>query len=354
MRVSGLLLTLIFASPLALAASVGGSTDALNTPASPASSADSATPFAAAPDVSDASQLLAAGAQLAQSIAAGQSAGSAAFNQAAGIGVNTAQSKIDSFMHNYLPTFEMDMGFAENNKPAFGILGVVPLRESTDHTNALFSQLSTFRTDDRTTVNVGFGDRQLVDNDRVLLGLNAFYDYEFPYANQRSSVGMEVRTTVAELNANLYQGLSGWKIASDGIAEKAMGGYDVEAGVALPYLPRVEAYEKHFQWNAFDGQPDITGNVLSLKGNLIPGLTLEVGRTYYSSAAQAIDPDANFVSINLDIVQLLEHSHASEPFLAEQAYSLDSMQGHLYDKVRRENIIQKQSGRGFIISASGS
>jgi hypothetical protein len=30
------------------------------------------------------------------------------------------------------------------------------------------------------------------------------------------------------------------------------------------------------------------------------------------------------------------------------------MRSHLYDKVRRENIIQKQVGRGFVITASGN
>jgi adhesin/invasin len=343
MRYPGWLLTVFCAAHVGFAAAEG------DVPAAPVTALPVPSPVAAPADMQQ-NPLLVSAAQLAQSMASDGDPLGTVTSRAASMGVNAAQNAL----RDLLPTFEMDMSFAQNNKPVWGILGVVPLHESSDHLNAVFSQLSTFRTDGRTTVNVGLGDRQLFDDDRVLLGVNAFYDYEFPYANQRTSVGAEIRTTVAELNVNAYQGQSGWKINGDGMAEKAMGGEDVELGVALPYMPQVELYGKRFQWNAYDGLPDIKGNVLSLKGSVFPGGTIEMGRTYYSTAQAFGQPDASFVTFQLDIIKLLEHPHAATSFFARQAYTLDSMRSHLYDKVRRENIIQKQVGRGFVITASGN
>jgi adhesin/invasin len=38
-----------------------------------------------------------------------------------------------------------------------------------------------------------------------MLGVNAFYDHEFPYDHGRYSIGLEARSTVGEVNANMYQ-----------------------------------------------------------------------------------------------------------------------------------------------------
>ena len=129
-----------------------------------------------------------------------------------------------------------------------------------------------------------------------------------------------------------------------------MGGYDAEVGVALPYMPQVKAYARHFQWNAVDGAPDISGNAISLKASPIEGISLEAGRTYYSGNAQ---PNSNSIVMQFDLIKLFSPSARAKPFFAREAYAFESMREHRYDKVRRENIIQKQVGHGFIVTASG-
>jgi adhesin/invasin len=287
------------------------------------------------------------GIRLAQGLVNGGSSDKAALAEVARVAVDAAQTE----GKRRLPTFELGFAFAEHSKPVIGILGVVPLYESEDLSNTVFTQLSGYHTDGRTTANLGLGNRHLVANERVLLGVNAFYDHEFPYAHARSSVGAEVRTTVAELNANFYQGRSGWKSGRYEQDERAMGGHDVEIGVALPHIPQVKVYARQFQWNGHEGRADLKGNAVSVKGTPFHGISFELGRTRYDGGAQ---PNSNFLSWHVDIVKLMDSSHrASKPFFTPHAYALDSMRERRFDKVRRENIIQKQTGRGFVITASG-
>jgi len=287
-----------------------------------------------------------AGFNLAQGLAAGASPVKSALNGTS----NYAAGALQSFGHQYLPTFELGFSLAARNKSVYGILGVVPLFESKDLSNTVFGQFSSYLTDGRTTVNLGLGDRYLLADERLLLGVNFFYDYEFPYSHARTSIGTEIRTSMAELNANFYQAQSGWRTGKNGLAEKAMGGMDVEIGFALPYLPQFKAFGRHFQWNATDGAANLNGNEFSLRASLMQGVSVEAARTYYAGNTQ---PNANVISLQLDIIRLLNRTTESKPFFANQAYTLESMREHRFDKVRRENIIQKQVGRGFIVTASG-
>ena len=94
---------------------------------------------------------------------------------------------------------------------------------------------------------------------------------------------------------------------------------------------QVKVHDKHFRWNAYDSQPDISGNTFRLKGNV----TLEFGRTCYRHTATVTDANANFISMQMNIVKLYQHQQSSSKFFASEACSLESMQDHRYDKVRR-------------------
>jgi adhesin/invasin len=260
-----------------------------------------------------------------------------------------ATSAVETGLKSYFPTVELNMRWASNNQPVFGALVVKPLYKSEDALEAVFNQSSIYYVDGRTTLNLGLGYRRLVADETVIVGTNAFYDHEFPYAHARASVGGELRSSVAELNANFYNNVSGWRSGRNGQQEKAMGGFDVEVGVAAPYLPQVKGYARQFQWKSVDGAADLKGSSYSLKGNLFPGFSLEVGRDFYAGAAR---PTSTFLMWHLDIVKMFNPPANSVPFFASKAYELKSMREHMYEKVRRENIIQKQA-RGFVITASG-
>lgn len=264
-----------------------------------------------------------------------------------GIKANAAgyvDSATSSALKNWLST---DRGVTEvsatgitSNRPIWEVLLVRPLYESEDLIDNVFVQGSALRQADRTTVNLGLGYRKLVNDKKVLLGVNLFYDHEFPLNHQRTSIGGEIRTTVGEINANYYSGLSDWKVNNDRLLEKALGGYDVEVAVAMPYMPSAHLRAKTFKWHGVEGGQDITGNTYSITGALFAGLSIEAGYSNYNNLR-----DSHFVKLTYSIGENKAKS-ANNFRLLNVPYSLDSMVDRRFEKVRRENRIIKQVGKG--------
>ena len=67
-----------------------------------------------------------------------------------------------SFLEKYFPTVEISFETKEWQKPTTGILVVAPLSDQKDIENTIFTQVSAFYTDNRTTLNAGLGYRRLV------------------------------------------------------------------------------------------------------------------------------------------------------------------------------------------------
>lgn len=234
-------------------------------------------------------------------------------------------------------------------KPVFDILTVQPFYESADLADSAFFQGSIFGYDGRTTLNLGLGYRRMLFDEKLLAGANAFFDHEFPNGHRRSSLGLELRSSVAEINLNRYFAVTGWRNDRDGGQARSLPGHDVELGVTLPYLPYVKVYAKTFRWDAYDGAPDVKGATYSLSGYLLPGLQIEAGRTNYTTAGNA---DENFLRLTYTLyLEKTKDARFAKPFVAAVPYSLDSMKEMRFDKVRRENRIFKQ--KRFQVSASG-
>ena len=262
---------------------------------------------------------------------------------------NNFSSRADSFaeqeLARRLENTEISINGLLEGKPQIGILTVQPLYESEDLQNTVFTQGSLFNFNGRQTINIGVGYRRMTADENWLYGVNAFYDHEFPYDHQRSSVGLELRSSVIELNANQYFALTDWRDGANGLEERALDGYDVEAGLALPYFPGGRVYHRQFQWDGEDGAPDIEGSTTSLaiSGDLlIPGLTFEIGATDYDGDRETRE----FVQLSY---RYTPGDAQVRPLFSEQAYEFTSMRERRLDKVRRENRIIKQSrGRGTI------
>jgi adhesin/invasin len=192
----------------------------------------------------------------------------------------------------------------------------------------------------RQTVNIGIGNRILTMDKKLLLGANVFYDQEFPYDHKRGSIGLEARSSVGELNANKYYRLSTWNGGYNGIQEKALSGQDIELGVPLPWTPWAKVYAKRFKHEGVGNTSDIKGNDLSLRANLPFGLSVEGGRRDYSTNGIS---NENFVRLTWSSNRPTDEKPLT---MSNEAYTLTSMETHRYDKVRRENIIQKQKNTG--------
>ena len=259
-----------------------------------------------------------------------------------------------SFLEQYFPTVEISFETKEGSKPTTGILVVAPLSDQKDIENTLFTQVSAFYTDNRTTLNAGLGYRRMEFDNTLMLGVNAFYDHEFPYDHGRYSIGLEARSTVGEINANMYQATTKWKSAESGFEERALDGWDIEAGLPLPYMNWATVFVKRYKWDGVDGAKDLKGNDAQLRAYvpILPGLEIQAGRTFKDD-----DKDSNYFIASFNIAEAFSNKPNQQvQWFNDTAYKLESMEDRRYEKVRRKNIIVKQvrsTVTGFTAKAKG-
>jgi len=248
----------------------------------------------------------------------------------------------ESFLERYFPTVEISYGAAGGEKPTAGLLIVAPLTDKEDIFNTVFTQVSGFYQDNRTTLNLGLGYRHITDNKKFLYGINAFYDHEFPYDHGRTSVGVEAMSTMWEVRGNKYWATTDWKTGRRGNQERALDGYDIEAGIPLPYMNWATVFIKHFQWDAYDGADDLEGQDLSLRAqfpDFLTGLEVEAGRSFYRDYR-----NESFVKVSYNLTEIFKEKKSyREPWFNKTAYRLESVEHKRFEKVRRENIIVKQT-----------
>ena len=249
-----------------------------------------------------------------------------------------------SFLEKYFPTVEVSFE-GKDREVTSGILVVAPLSDKEDIQNTIFTQLSAFYVDSRTTLNAGLGYRRLEFDNTLMLGVNAFYDHEFPYDHGRFSIGLEARTTVGEVNANIYKANTKWRRGEDGNQERALDGWDVEAGLPLPYMNWATVFLKRYEWDAYDGVADAKGNDVQLRAYIpvIPGLEIQAGRTFRDGLS-----DENYMTLTYNVTEAISKRDKpiEQKWISNNAYKLASMESRRYEKVRRENIIVKQVSGG--------
>ena len=80
------------------------------------------------------------------------------------------------------------------------------------------------------------------DDESFLFGLNAFYDHELDYDHQRASIGIEIKSSILELNTNHYFAISNEVTGKNGVKETVADGYDLEIGAHIPYIPTAKLF----------------------------------------------------------------------------------------------------------------
>ena len=256
---------------------------------------------------------------------------------------NKATNKITSELNksltsglaNIFPTAEVSLSSGKTQKVKGNILVVMPFSDIDDKKNVTFTQGSIYFSDnDQETLNLGIGQRRLLDNENLMLGANMFFDEEFTSRHRRASFGLEAITSVGSLRANQYYGLSGWKTVK-GVREKALDGHDMEVGAPLPYLPWTKAYYRTFEWEGASGSSDLQGDEVSLEANLPFGLNVEVGKRSNDNSTK----DREFVSLTWKCCYKSDQQTFG---LSEKAFNLTSVADQRFQKVRRQNLIVKQ------------
>ena len=256
--------------------------------------------------------------------------------------VDKFYSSLESFLEENFENTDFSIKKIETIKPEIGIQTFKIFSE--DSSDLSFFQGSLFLHDsDRETFNIGLGKRYLSNDESILFGLNAFYDYEFDYEHQRFSIGAEIKSSILDLNYNQYFAQSSSKKGKNGKDEEAIDGYDVEIGAHLPYIPSMKAYLKAFDFEVSGGN-DFQGLEFSTQIK-VPnsGLSFEIGHTDYDH-----HNDQSF--INLRYSNSIKNPGTS--LFSSEAFERISMKDRIYEKVRRENIIKKK-GAGFTVKAGG-
>jgi len=252
-------------------------------------------------------------------------------------------NKLESALNQNLDNTEVSIKTTERNKPEFEILTVQPILDKDN--SITFFQGSALRHDgDRETVNLGLGHRLLLNDDTLLVGLNAFYDHEFDYSHKRSSIGAELRSSVLEFNSNMYFAESNARTGKNSVTEEALDGRDFEIGGHVPYIPTWKFFAKQFEFQV-PGANDFEGFEYSTE-ILIPntGLMLTAGVKNY---------DHHEDNWYLELTYNLGKVNPDTKLIQDQAYELVSKEDKKLEKVRRENIILKKKGSGFTVTASG-
>ena len=261
-------------------------------------------------------------------------------------------SRIEQSLSERFRNIEIDITDLDGDDTRFSIFTVQPLYDNPEAGRATFFQGSIIATDDDNTINLGLGQRWILNDGKVIAGLNLFYDNEWDAGHERMSVGSEVLTSVGDFRVNSYSALSDTETVNGG-EETALDGMDMELAVPLPYLPNTRLHAKSFKWDGENGGNDLEGDTISLRSAFPMGFEFEAGSTSYDNNAAN---DADFVSISFNVARFHQQKYVQQPQLtSSKAYELIDITERRFEKVRRSNQIVKQnaSGQAMQLTFSG-
>lgn len=222
----------------------------------------------------------------------------------------------------------------ESGKPAAEILSVYGLSETKNWFT--FNQSSFGTYDNRNTINTGFGARHLSDDETLILGANAFIDYEISSGHRRRGAGVEAITSLLSMRANMYKAQSG-TITYEGINEDALDGYDYTVTAQLPYLYSSNVYFKRTNWS--DGA-NFNSNINESGFDLEP-----LPNLFIKLASQKKDNETSNFTTSITYSQSFGQNNVKTKNMQNGRFSnqLKSLRHQLYQPVKRENRIAKKS-----------
>ena len=254
----------------------------------------------------------------------------------------------DSF-NSWFSNTELTIEGRTASDPNFTLLTINPISESDDKKDITFFQGSILRQNNRNTINLGIGYRQLTNDEKWIYGVNVFQDYDATHEHKRMSLGAEIRSSIFEVNINKYFATSGALTGKNGNTERALDGQEIEIGGQVPYIPSAKIFVKNWKWEGYKTS-DTKGNTYSLQINapILPNITLEAGTKDYENQT-----DTDFINLtyNLRLGDGLTEQSAIVNFIADQAFNNKSMKKRMLDKVRRKNQIVIQTN--FSSAAGG-
>jgi adhesin/invasin len=257
-----------------------------------------------------------------------------------GEAINNVTGYVDSTIESWakqnisnLRLLEVETRIRNYSKTDYRILGMTELAGNSNE--KYLSQFSFSSFDSTETLNLGIVWRKLNANQTLMYGYNAFYDHEINSNHSRIGFGVELKSSVYDVNFNMYRALSSKKVVRS-ITEEAADGYDLEVGIYIPYMPWAKVYYKGYQWDSsiFDIKH---GEVLSLHLQPTGRLTIEAG----IQDDNTMSNDRTFLKLTYVVCCNNNTTNRNFVFMTPSAYSYKSVADRFYEKVRRENNIVK-------------
>ena len=235
---------------------------------------------------------------------------------------------------------DFDIQVQEKLKPSFRIMSVSEIFKIDSGT--VFNQTSLNTHDDDATINIGFGARKLLNDNKILIGSNLFYDQQFDEGHKRTGAGVEAISSVFDIRGNYYNAISGSKTTSEG-SERALDGWDAQLDFHVPGKRDVNIFA-----NLFEFENPATSSTFEQKGTKL-GANASLGNFIieggYLNDNQ--NNDAFFGSIKF-VVKLGDQGENKTRNYLEYT----DVSNKLYQPVKRENKIRlvKLSKSGVKIS----
>jgi len=286
---------------------------------------------------------------------------------------NKVSESIASFAKNNfnsLKYLDFSIDAEEYLKPTFSIMSVTELLEL-DNGGTIFNQTSFNTHDSDETINIGLGARKLLYDNKLIFGINTFYDHQFDESHKRIGLGAETISSLFDLRGNYYNAMSGKKTNKEGsYVERALDGWDLRGDYHLPIQHDVNIFMTAYKFkNPEDGSDfEDKGNKFGADAKL-GNFVIEAG---YDSNNQ--EKDNYFGSVKY-VVALGDNvkkgyyalSEIKDPIsdkkmkdsyrfaslkTLKKAFEYTSVEDKLYQPVKRENKIRvvKISSSGFVAS----
>ena len=273
------------------------------------------------------------------------------YSKASGLANDSYSSMKESSKYPFFANSEGSFNISEDSDGDtlvdFEFLTVLPIKQSIDLKHTWFSQFS-FANDEqfgdrRFRANAGGGYRNYHASMNMVLGLNTFYDHEFDSNHNRIGVGGEIKKDLLDLGINYYHALSGKKTMKiDNISgqERALSGFDVEAGHPLPFLEWTRAFFSYYHFDGEQGE-DQKGLRYSTEMLLHDNLKLEAG---YNDDRQSDGVDQNYWFVKFTITSGNDSDTPtlfgtnSKP-ISDTIFGTRDVSKTLKNKVRRRNKI---------------
>ncbi|MBT6365468.1 MAG: hypothetical protein HOJ68_04725, partial [Bacteroidetes bacterium] len=174
-------------------------------------------------------------------------------------------------------------------------------------------------------------------DESLIVGANAFYDYESKSGHKRSSLGFELLTAMLEFRANTYNAISGTIVGGAYDTEAALDGRDMKLTANLPYLYSSNVYYSSGKWKD-GGSYETKTKEFGVTAEVLPNLFVTVAQQKKDSAKAKTVASISY-SIPL--------GNAAKTKRVIQDGNWDSrmkpIREKLYKPVQRENRIMKKA-----------